>query len=60
MPQWCLTAPWVAPSDDDTNAFDVGAEPWPDDEPPVLDDDVADLCEVEVAGVALADLRTRC
>jgi hypothetical protein len=55
-----LTAPDVVPSEDDTNAFDVGVESCADDERLVLDDDVADLCDVDVLGVALAELRTTC
>jgi len=60
VPQWCLTAPDVAPSDDDTNVFDVRVEPCPDDEPPVRDEDVADLCDAEVFGLAFVELRTTC
>jgi hypothetical protein len=48
VPQWCLTAPCVPESEDDTNAFDVGVEPCVDEELPVLDEDVADLCDVAV------------
>jgi hypothetical protein len=62
VPQWCLTAPCVAESEGDLNAFDVGVEPCADDEPPVLDEDVADLCDAVMppVGVALAELRTKC
>jgi hypothetical protein len=35
---------------EDTKAFDVGVEPCADDEVPVLDEDVADLCDVKVVG----------
>jgi len=38
VPQWCLTAPCVAPPEEDLNAFDVGAPPGVDDEP-ALDDE---------------------
>ena len=49
MPQWCFTATGVPfpLSEEDTNAFDVGTESS-DDELPALDEDVADLCDVEV------------
>jgi len=55
-------------SEDDTNAFEVGVEPSVVDAVPVLDEDVADLCDVVVDelllkppfGVALAELRTTC
>jgi hypothetical protein len=57
-----LTAPCVAESEEDLNAFDVGVEPCADDEPPVLDEDVADLCDAVMppVGVPLAELRTKC
>ena len=49
MPQWCLTAPCVAPSEEDTNAFDVRAEPCADDdELAVLDEADADVRDVDV------------
>lgn len=38
MPQWCLTAPCVAPPEEDLNAFDVGVPPCVDDEL-ILDDE---------------------
>lgn len=73
MPQWCLTATGVPASEDNTFLFDVGTELCADDEAsddsfrnlaldPVDDSDcdVADLCDVEVVGLALAELRTTC
>jgi hypothetical protein len=33
VPQWCLTAPCVAPPEEDLNAYDVGVPPGVDDEP---------------------------
>ncbi|MFG1929490.1 hypothetical protein ACGFK1_02375 [Mycobacterium sp. NPDC048908] len=44
-----MTAPLAAASSDaDTNAFEVGVEPWVVDAVPVRDEDVAELCAVEV------------
>jgi hypothetical protein len=51
-----LTATGVAPalSDEDTKAFDVGAEPCVVDKLSVLDEDVADVSDVEMIDVRLA------
>jgi len=48
VPQWCLRA-CVASLEEDTNAFDVGAEPCADDdEVPVLDEPDGDVRDLDV------------
>ena len=55
MPQWCLTAPCVAPSEADTNEFDVRAEPCADDDlVAVLDEAVGAFRDVDLVGEVVA------